>query len=128
MKSRLTGCILALLALFAAAAAGGDGVRMICLEMRKEIGKAAALYASGDREGAARAFAAARDDFEAGRFFLESMTHHGAMERAGEKFAAVGEGIAGGGDDDGILREMASLREILREIAESDLLSAGNLF
>ena len=126
MKRRAKGGILALALLFLAAA-GGEGVRMTALDAAEEVERAAEFLAGGDRERAEAVFTGAKESFEAALGFLESMVDHADLKRVREKFAAVGSRFADGGEDR-ILWELASLREILRGIAESDLPVPGNLF
>ena len=85
------------------------------------------ILAGGDRERAEAVFTGAKESIEAALGFLESMVDHADLKRVREKFAAVGSRFADGGEDR-ILWELASLREILRGIAESDLPVPGNLF
>ena len=127
MKRRAKGGILALALLFLAAAAGGEGVRMTALDAAEEVERAAEFLAGGDRERAEAVFTGAKESIEAALGFLESMVDHADLKRVREKFAAVGSRFADGGEDR-ILWELASLREILRGIAESDLPVPGNLF
>ncbi|MBR5742818.1 MAG: hypothetical protein IKX85_03370, partial [Clostridia bacterium] len=86
----------------------------------------ARLWRSGQEKAAEARFRDAREGFEAGRCFLDLLVHREELSRAEEKFAAVGEAIADGGND--VWEELAVLDKILEEIAESDRLTLGRVF